>query len=78
MKPDEEVAKDLEILNKGIELGKKIKEQKPTWINIKNILGRKINICGQALEPEQTMRVNDCNEVRNILREKWIEIVGQG
>ena len=78
MKPDEEIAEDLEILNKGIELGKKIKEEKPTWINIKNILGRKINVCGQPLEPEQTMRVNDCNEVRNLAREKWIEIVGQG
>ena len=78
MKPDEEIAEDLEILNKGIELGKKIKEEKPTWINIKNILGRKINVCGQPLEPEQTMRVNDCNEVRNLAREKWIEIVMQG
>ena len=62
-KPDEEVA---------------AKEEKLNWINIKNIIGRNINVLGQSLEPSQVMRVDDCTEVRNLIRGKYIEIVGKG
>ena len=44
-------------------------------MQVKNISGKEINVAGQLVPKDEIFNCNDCSEIRNLIREKYLEEV---